>query len=144
MLVHDARPVVVVLLRVNQLVFALVVDFGSDVLLIADVGERLVHCIEVDDVLSRIATGHKASNAIEIIGSEGTVRFDLERLNELELFDADGRGFERISVTDPGDPYMDTWWPADHTIGWEHTIIHENYEFLTVIAENRAPKTGIR
>lgn len=91
---------------------------------------------------SRVATGHKATNAIEIIGTDGTLRFDLERLNELEVLDADGRGFERILVTDPGDPYMDTWWPPGHTIGWEHTVIHENREFLTAIAENRTPETG--
>lgn len=91
---------------------------------------------------SRVATGHRATNAIEIIGTDGALRFDLERLNELEVFDTDGRGFERILVTDPNDPYMDTWWPAGHTIGWEHTVIHENYEFLTAIAENRAPETG--
>ncbi len=83
---------------------------------------------------SSVASGHKATNAIEIIGSEGAVRFDLERLNELEVYDADRRGYERILVTDDDDPYGDRWWPSGHTIGWEHTVVHENYEFLRAIA----------
>ncbi|AHG01858.1 oxidoreductase (plasmid) [Halostagnicola larsenii XH-48] len=84
---------------------------------------------------SSVASGHKATNAIEIIGSEGAVRFDLERLNELEVYDADRRGYERILVTDDEDPYGERWWPAGHTIGWEHTVVHENYEFLRAIAD---------
>lgn len=82
---------------------------------------------------SRFATGHKNANTIEINGSKGSLRFDLERLNELEVLRDDRRGFESILVTDPEDPYMDTWWPPGHIIGWEHTFIHENYEFLSAI-----------
>ena len=29
---------------------------------------------------------------------------------------------------------MDAWWPTGHIIGWEHTLVHENYEFLTAVA----------
>ncbi|WP_280537722.1 Gfo/Idh/MocA family oxidoreductase [Halopenitus sp. POP-27] len=83
---------------------------------------------------SSVATGHKASNTVEVIGSDGAIRFDLERLNELEVHDADGRGYERILVTDEDDPYGDRWWPAGHAIGWEHTVVHENYEFCRAIA----------
>jgi predicted dehydrogenase len=25
---------------------------------------------------------------------------------------------------------MDHWWPAGHGIGWEHSFVHENDEFL--------------
>ena len=44
-------------------------------------------------------------------------------------------GYETILVTDPDDPYVDHWWPPGHVIGWEHTFVHENYEFLTAVAE---------
>ncbi|SEW30984.1 Gfo/Idh/MocA family protein [Natrinema salifodinae] len=87
---------------------------------------------------SSVASGHKATNAVEIIGSEGAIRFDLERLNELEVYDADRRGYERVLVTDEDDPYGDRWWPAGHAIGWEHTVVHENYEFLRTIDGERA------
>ncbi|MGQ3330193.1 Gfo/Idh/MocA family protein [Halorubrum sp. FL23] len=82
---------------------------------------------------SRFATGHKNGNTIELNGSEGAIRFDLERLNELEVLRGDGRGFETIHVTDDADPYVDRWWPAGHNIGWEHALVHENYEFLSAI-----------
>ncbi len=47
----------------------------------------------------------------------------------------DDRGFEQWLVTEPDDPYLDAWWPPRHTLGWEHIIVHENYEFLTSIAD---------
>jgi predicted dehydrogenase len=83
---------------------------------------------------SRFATGHKNDHAIEIHGSEGSVRFALERLNELEYHSRDSRGYETILVTDGSDPYIDHWWPPGHVIGWEHTFVHENYEFLSAAA----------
>jgi predicted dehydrogenase len=82
---------------------------------------------------SRFATGHKNGNTIELNGSEGSIRFDLERLNELEVLRGDGRGFETIHVTDEADPYGDRWWPAGHNVGWEHALVHENYEFLSAV-----------
>ena len=82
---------------------------------------------------SRFANGNDNGNTIEINGSAGSLRFDLERLNELEVLREDGRGFESIMVTDPSDPYLDHWWPPGHIIGWEHTFVHENYEFLKAV-----------
>lgn len=86
---------------------------------------------------SRVATGHKGGNVIEVYGTEGGFRFDMERLNELEVQTRDDDGWERILVTDDNHPYMDAWWPTGHIIGWEHTFIHESYEFLSAIAEDR-------
>ena len=82
---------------------------------------------------SRFATGHKNDHTIEIHGSEGSLRFSLERLNELEVLREDNRGYETILVTDADDPYVDHWWPPGHVIGWEHTFVHENYEFLSAV-----------
>ena len=28
---------------------------------------------------------------------------------------------------------MDRWWPPGHTIGWEHTFIHEVYDLMQAI-----------
>jgi predicted dehydrogenase len=83
---------------------------------------------------SRFAAGHKNDHTIEIHGSEGSLRFSLERLNELAYKASDGRGYETILVTDDSDPYVDHWWPPGHVIGWEHTFVHENYEFLSAVA----------
>jgi predicted dehydrogenase len=84
---------------------------------------------------SRVATGHKNAHTIEIGGSKGAIKFDLERLNELQVLTEGDRGFQQVLVTDADDPYVDHWWPPGHVIGWEHTFVHENYEFLTAVAD---------
>jgi len=84
---------------------------------------------------SRFANGHKNDHTIEIQGSNGSLKFSLERLNELEVLREDSRGYETILVTDESDPYIEHWWPPGHVIGWEHTFVHENYEFLSAVAE---------
>jgi len=84
---------------------------------------------------SRFANGHKNDHTIEIEGSKGSLRFSLERLNELEVLREGSRGYETILVTDADDPYIDHWWPPGHVIGWEHTFVHEDYEFLSAVAE---------
>ncbi|WP_066418521.1 Gfo/Idh/MocA family protein [Halorubrum aethiopicum] len=84
---------------------------------------------------SRFATGHKNDHTIEVHGSAGSLRFSLERLNELEVLREGDRGYETVLVTDESDPYVDRWWPPGHVLGWEHTFVHENYEFLSAVAE---------
>jgi predicted dehydrogenase len=39
-----------------------------------------------------------------------------------------------VLVTEESDPYVDRWWPPGHVIGWEHTFVHESYEFLSAVA----------
>jgi len=82
---------------------------------------------------SRFATGHKNDHTIEIHGSEGSLKFSLERLNELEILTGESRGYETVLVTDETDPYVDHWWPPGHVVGWEHTFVHENFEFLSAV-----------
>ncbi|WP_135822771.1 Gfo/Idh/MocA family protein [Halostella litorea] len=85
---------------------------------------------------SRFATGHKNDHSIEVHGSKGSLRFSLERLNELEVLREGNRGYETVLVTEEDDPYVDHWWPPGHVIGWEHTFVHENYEFLSAVAND--------
>lgn len=92
---------------------------------------------------SRVAAGHKNDHAVEVHGSEGSLRFSLERLNELEVLrDDENRGYETVLVTDEDDPYVDHWWPPGHVLGWEHTFVHENYEFLRAVAEGEPFEPG--
>src|SRR5205823_8289896 len=81
---------------------------------------------------SRVATGHKNGMVFEINGSIGSLRFNLERLNELEV--ATSAGYSDLLITDPTHPYMRSWWPAGHIIGWEHTFVHELAHLLEAIA----------
>jgi predicted dehydrogenase len=87
---------------------------------------------------SRVTEGHKNDHTIAVHGTEGSLEFSLERLNELRVNTGDSRGYETVLVTDESDPYVDHWWPPGHVIGWEHTFVHENYEFLSAIADGGA------
>lgn len=94
---------------------------------------------------TRLALGRKNHNRFEINGSKGTLAFDLERMNELEVYlesaPADRRGFRRILVTDPEHhPYVGSWWPPGHIIGYEHTFTHTVYDLLEGIASGRSPR----
>ena len=91
---------------------------------------------------SRVTEGHKNDHTVAIHGSEGSLEFSLERLNELRVMSGDGRGYETVLVTDEDDPYIDHWWPPGHVIGWEHTFVHENYEFLSAVAAARGGSAG--
>jgi len=93
--------------------------------------------------VTRCATGRKNGLRVELNGSAGSLAFDLERLNELEFFDAsddgDGSGFRRILVTEGSHPYLSGWWPPGHTLGWEHTFTHQARDLLTAIADGAQP-----
>lgn len=89
---------------------------------------------------SRFALGRKNYNVFEIYGSEGSLTFNLERMNELDVyFRSDpsyARGFRTILVTEAGDhDYVAGWWPPGHTIGYEHEFHHAVLDFMTAIAD---------
>ena len=94
--------------------------------------------------VTRFAKGRANYNSFEINGSKGSIVFNLERMNELNvLFDDDAsdvKGFRTILVTDGGaHPYLSAWWPSGHIIGWEHTFTHGVYDLLNGIAAGQAP-----
>jgi predicted dehydrogenase len=87
---------------------------------------------------SRFCHGRKNYNCIEINGEKGSIRFNLERMNELEVFWAgedpkETRGFHDVLVTESFHPYWENWWPHGHIIGWEHTFVHEFNHFFGAI-----------
>ena len=90
---------------------------------------------------SRFATGRKNQNRFEINGSSGSIVFNLERMNELELYldEPAISGFRTIQVTGKGFPYMEGWWPQGHIIGYEHSFTHTVLELLRAVAEGRLP-----
>lgn len=89
---------------------------------------------------TRLAPGHKNFNYFEINGSEGSLRFCFERMNELEYCNrtdpSDKPGFKTILCTEGSHPYFGAWWPPGHVIGYEHTFIHTVADFVTSIATN--------
>jgi len=87
---------------------------------------------------TRFATGRKNGLRIEVNGEKGSLVWDLERLNELELLLVDddvlSQGFRRVLITEADHPWYSAWWPPGHIIGWEHTFTHEVRDFLEAIA----------
>jgi predicted dehydrogenase len=93
---------------------------------------------------TRLAPGRKNYNRFEINGSKGSIAFDLERMNELEVYlDSDPeatRGFRRVLVTESSHPFIKAWWPPGHIIGYEHTFTHTVFDLLEAIADDKMPK----
>ncbi len=91
---------------------------------------------------TRFAAGRKNSNVIEVNGEKGSLRFNLERMNELEAFWIDDepketRGFHQVLVSEPYHPWWENWWPQGHMIGWEHTFVHEITHLLDCIVNDK-------
>jgi predicted dehydrogenase len=90
---------------------------------------------------TRFAQGHKNDLSIEVNGDKGSFKFSFERMNELQYYSADDeaglQGFRLIQASEGGHPYMQAWWPTGHVIGYEHTFVHELYEFVESIANDR-------
>ena len=87
--------------------------------------------------VSRFASGRRNHNDFEIYGDKGALKFNFERMNELEFMDftqpADEQGFRRILVTEGSHPYLKAWWPSGHPIGYEHSFTNAFYDFLSAI-----------
>jgi predicted dehydrogenase len=91
---------------------------------------------------SRFATGRKNALTWEINGSKGSLAFDLERLNELQVHIAgsspaeSAQGFRNVLVSEADHPFWQWWWPHGHTIGWEHSFVHEIHHLLSAIRDD--------
>lgn len=89
---------------------------------------------------TRLAAGNRNGMSFEINGSKGSLKFNFERMNELQYYNADDpeglQGFRLIQASEEVHPYMSSWWPAGHGIGYEHTFVHEMYEFVEAIAND--------
>jgi predicted dehydrogenase len=91
---------------------------------------------------SRFCQGRKNHEVLEINGEKGSIRFNLERLNELEVQWAgeepkETRGFHNVLISEGYHPYWENWWPHGHMIGWEHSFIHEFNHFFNAIVNNK-------
>src|SRR3712207_4507580 len=91
---------------------------------------------------TRFANGRKNAFTWEINGSKGSIAFDLERLNELQVHfgesapGAGAQGFRTVLVSEADHPFWEHWWPHGHIIGWEHTFVHELHHLLTAIRDD--------
>ena len=88
---------------------------------------------------TRVATGNLNRNTIEINGEHGSIKFDFERMNELQWWDhtlePGLRGWSRIMCTEAGShPYLEAYWPAAHGLGYEHGFISQVADIVRMTA----------
>ncbi len=88
---------------------------------------------------ARQATGNQNRNGFEINGTKGAIKFDFERMNELEYYDATRprgvQGWTTIMCTHaPDHPYLEAWWPDAHIIGYQNSFVNQAYDILRVLA----------
>jgi predicted dehydrogenase len=113
-----------------------------------DVDDAFVAAIEFENgavgslETSRFAAGRKNYEVFEINAEKGSIRFDLERMNELQVFwvgdePKETQGFHDVLVTEGYHPWIENWWPHGHIIGWEHTFVHEITHLLDCIVNDK-------
>ena len=91
---------------------------------------------------TRLSTGYKNGNRLEIHGEKGAIRFNFERMNELDWYDAtlpeELQGWSTINVTNgnANHPYAGAWWPVAHVLGYEHSFINQTADIMNMIAGN--------
>ena len=113
-----------------------------------DVDDAFVATVEFENgaigtlEASRFAGGRKNHQIIEINGEKGSFYFDLERMNELQVFwigeePRETQGFHNVLVTEAYHPWWENWWPHGHIIGWEHLFVHEITHLLDCIVNDK-------
>ena len=88
---------------------------------------------------TRLSTGDKNGNRVEVHGEKGSVRWNFERMTELEWYDATGesgrQGWTTIQVSDgsAGHPWASAYWPTAHHIGYEHSFVNQVADIANVL-----------
>jgi predicted dehydrogenase len=93
---------------------------------------------------SRSIIGPESQCAFEIYGTKGSLKWNLETMNELDLFlvGDKARGYTKVFAGDRY-PYHGNFVPGDaNAIGYEDMKTIEDYEFLTSVAAGRQHQPG--
>jgi len=105
---------------------------------LANVLMRLGGGISAVLMANRSAWGRKGRIALQIFGSKGSISYDQERMNEFELYQAEGRdseqGFRKVLAAPAHKPY-DRFIPAPgHGLGFNDLKIIECRELIRAIS----------
>lgn len=81
--------------------------------------------------------------AFEVFGSKGSLRFNLERINELEVWleDEDPRvtGSRNVLVLGREHPFMNRYWVNQAGgFSWENTFVNELHHYLERLVEGKS------
>lgn len=92
---------------------------------------------------TRFAGGNRNGNRFEINGEKGSIKWDGENMNNLQVYFHDDepglQGFRTINCTEEMHPFAGAYWPAAHIIGYEHTFINLMVELLNGIDKGFSP-----
>jgi predicted dehydrogenase len=113
-----------------------------------DVDDAFVASVEFENgaigtvEATRFAAGRKNYNCFEVNGEKGSLHFNLERMNEMQVFwvgeaPKETQGFHDVLVTEGYHPFWSNWWPHGHIIGWEHSFVHEITHLLDAIVNKK-------
>jgi predicted dehydrogenase len=113
-----------------------------------DVDDAFISCVEFENgaigtlEATRFAGGRKNYEVLEINGEKGSIRFNLERMNELQVFwvgeqPKETQGFHDVLISEGYHPFWENWWPHGHIIGWEHSFVHELTHLLDCIVNDK-------
>ena len=91
---------------------------------------------------SRFSPGRKNYEMFEINGSQGSIRFNLEQLNELEIYWKDAipketQGVTHVQITESHLPSWSNLWPYGTIVSWEHALVHEITHLLDAIVNDK-------
>jgi predicted dehydrogenase len=112
-----------------------------------DVDDAFVATVEFENgaigtlEATRFAGGRKYHQVLEINGENGSIAFNLERMNELQTFwvgeePKETQGFHKVLISEAYHPWWENWWPHGHIIGWEHSFVHELAHLLDCIVKD--------
>ena len=96
---------------------------------------------------SRAIIGPESQMAFDVYGNKGALRWNLETMNEMQVFlvDEEGRAPRGYTTVYAGDryPYHGHFVPGDaNAIGYEDLKVIENFEFLTAVATGEQHRPG--
>jgi predicted dehydrogenase len=94
---------------------------------------------------SRAIVGPESQMAFDVYGTRGALGWNLEKLNELQVYLAEDRLDTGYRTVFGGDrfPYHGNFVPGSaNGIGFEDLVVIEDYEFCRSVAEGRRHRPG--
>ena len=92
---------------------------------------------------SYYSMGRKCYERVEVHGTEGAIIWNLDRLNELQVYSdrdpEDLRGFKNVLVVEKVHPFMDKW-HSGHPIGFDRGHLHMLLHFTDCIVNDKDPR----
>lgn len=90
---------------------------------------------------SQYCPGRKNYLFFEINGENGSISYDHENLNDLNVYfhydqPQETKGYRKISVTEAYHPYIKNWWPQGHINSWAHTFVNQAFHIVDAVVNN--------